>query len=57
MCHWVGHLKTKPIDVDELSYRKEIINELESSLNVNGQTETSVVAEKSYNNLLQILNA
>ena len=30
--HWVGNSKTKPINVDELFYRKFIINELESSL-------------------------
>ena len=46
MCHWVGYLKMKPIDVDEFFNRKEIINELESSLNVNEKTKASVDAEK-----------
>ena len=42
-CNWVGNSKMKPIDADELFNRKEIINELESSLNKNDQTEESVV--------------
>ena len=40
--HWVGNSKTKPINVDELFYRKFIINELESSLNNDDETEASV---------------
>ena len=45
-CHSVGHSKIKPLDVDKLFNRKVVINELESSLNINDQTEASVVAEK-----------
>ena len=37
-CHWVGHSKNKPIYVDELFKRKAIINELDSSLNINIKT-------------------
>ena len=37
-CHWFGHSKMKPIDVDELFNIKAIINESEFSLNANEQT-------------------
>ena len=43
--HWVGNLKMKHIDVDELFDRKVIIYELGSSLNDDDETEASVVAE------------
>ena len=44
MNHWVGHSKMYPIGVDELFEGKFIINELESSLNDDDETEASVVA-------------
>ena len=43
MNHWVGHSKMYPIGVDELFEGKFIINELESSLNNDDETEASVV--------------
>ena len=44
MCHWVVHLKMKPIDADELFNRKFVIDELESNINDKNETESSVVA-------------
>ena len=44
----------KPLHVDKLFNTKIIINKLESSLNVNGQTEASDVAKKYLKNLIKI---
>ena len=43
--HWVGPSKINPIDVDFFVHIKVIINELESSLNVDDTTESPVVTE------------
>ena len=45
MCHWVGYLKIKPVDFDELFDRKVTIDEFEYNLNYNDKTEISVLSE------------
>ena len=42
---WVGHSLIKTIDVDELFNRRDIIRELESSLNHDDVIDASVVSE------------
>ena len=43
--HWVGHSKTKPIEIDEL-FKINIFNcKLNSNLNINELTDAQVVAE------------
>ena len=43
MCHWVGHLKIKHIDVERFYRRKVTIDELEHNLNDNNKSEASIV--------------
>ena len=45
VCHWVGHSKIKPFDVDESFDIEVVIDELESNFNDNDRTESSAVAE------------
>ena len=44
----------KPLHIDKLFNTKIIINKLDSSLNVNDQTEASDVAKKYLKNLIKI---
>ena len=39
MCHWFGHSKFKPTDVEKLFKRKASNNELGSTLNKNNKTK------------------
>ena len=43
-CHWVGHSKIKPLDVDKLFNITVIINELGASVYENDETEALFVA-------------